>query len=106
MERLLPLTAKTITDRDELEAQFGDVRRRGFAETVDELEDGFSGVGAVVRGSTGEILGALVDMRSDAANDGEPAGEPGRHIVRCGRPSAAALLIGHVKIRIDSELQE
>jgi DNA-binding IclR family transcriptional regulator len=53
------LTAKTITDHDKLEAQFGDVRRRGFAETEDELEDGFSGVGAVVRGSTGEILGAL-----------------------------------------------
>lgn len=58
-DRLTPLTAKTITDREKLEAQFGDVRRRGFAETVDELEDGFSGVGAVVRGSTGEILGAL-----------------------------------------------
>jgi DNA-binding IclR family transcriptional regulator len=58
-ERLTPLTANTITERDKLEAQFGDVRRRGFAETVDELEEGFSGVGAVVRGSTGEILGAL-----------------------------------------------
>ena len=58
-ERLTPMTAKTIIDRDQLEAQFGEVRRRGFAETVDELEDGFSGVGAVVRGSTGEILGAL-----------------------------------------------
>ena len=58
-KRLTPMTAKTIIDRDKLEAQFGEVRRRGFAETVDELEDGFSGVGAVVRGSTGEILGAL-----------------------------------------------
>jgi len=58
-ERLTPLTVKTITERVKLEAQFGDVRRRGFAETVDELEDGFSGVGAVVRGSTGDILGAL-----------------------------------------------
>jgi DNA-binding IclR family transcriptional regulator len=46
-------------EHSHLEDQFGEVRRRGFAETVDELEDGFSGVGAVVRGSTGEILGAL-----------------------------------------------
>jgi DNA-binding IclR family transcriptional regulator len=58
-ERLKPLTVRTITEHDKLEAQFGDIRRRGFAETVDELEDGFSGVGTVVRGSTGEILGAL-----------------------------------------------
>ena len=58
-ERLTPLTANTITDLARLEGQFGEIRRRGFAETVDELEDGFSGVGAVVRGGTGEVLGAL-----------------------------------------------
>lgn len=53
------LTARTITQLDELEKQLGDIRRRGFAETVDELEDGFSGVAAVVRGGMGELLGAL-----------------------------------------------
>ena len=62
-DRLRPelssLTAKTITEFDVLERQLGDIRRRGFAETVDELEEGFSGVGAVVRGGMGEILGAL-----------------------------------------------
>lgn len=56
---LCSLTAKTITQRDVLEKQLGDIRRRGFAETVDELEDGFSGVGAVVRDGMGEVLGAL-----------------------------------------------
>ena len=58
-ERLTPLTAHTITDRERLAAQLDEIRRRGFAETVDELEDGFSGVGAVVRGASGEILAAL-----------------------------------------------
>lgn len=58
-ERLQPLTARTITQRDELERQLSNIRRRGFAETVDELEEGFSGVGAIVRGGTGEVLGAL-----------------------------------------------
>jgi len=53
------LTRKTITELDVLQKQFGDIRRRGFAETVDELEEGFSGVGAVVRGGMGEVLGAL-----------------------------------------------
>ena len=53
------LTAKTITERSRLETQLGEIRRRGFAETVDELEDGFSGVAAVVRGGLGQVLGAL-----------------------------------------------
>ena len=53
------LTSRTITNFDALEKQLGDIRRRGFAEVVDELEDGLSGVGAVVRGSMREILGAL-----------------------------------------------
>ena len=56
---LQSLTARTITKIDVLEKQLGDIRRRGFAETVDELEDGFSGVAAVVRGGMGELLGAL-----------------------------------------------
>ncbi len=58
-ERLTPLTAMTITDHERLAAQLDDVRRRGFAETVDELEDGFTGVGTILRGDTGEILGAM-----------------------------------------------
>lgn len=57
--RLTPLTARTITDPAELEGQLGAIRRRGFAESVDELEDGFTGVGTVVRGSGGEILAAM-----------------------------------------------
>ena len=56
---LSPMTAKTITRRDALEEQLADIRRRGFAETVDELEDGFSGVGTIVRGAMGDVLGAL-----------------------------------------------
>ena len=58
-ERLTPLTARTITERERLAAQFDEIRRRGFAETVDELEEGFSGVGTIVRGATGEILAAM-----------------------------------------------
>ena len=56
---LASLTARTITQFEVLEKQLGDIRRRGFAETVDELEEGFSGVGVVVRGGMGEVLGAL-----------------------------------------------
>lgn len=57
--RLAPLTSKTITRRRQLEEQLAGIRKRGFAETVDELEDGFSGVATVVRGRMGQVLGAL-----------------------------------------------
>ncbi len=53
------LTANTIVRRVDLEKQLGAIRRRGFAESVDELEDGFSGVGTVIRGGLGEVLGTL-----------------------------------------------
>lgn len=54
-----PLTSRTLTRRSQLEQQLDEIRRRGFAETVDELEDGFSGVAAVVRGGMGQVLGAM-----------------------------------------------
>lgn len=53
------LTQHTITDLEQLDAELVEIRSRGYAETVDELEDGFSGVAAVVRGRAGEVLGAL-----------------------------------------------
>lgn len=58
-ERLTPLTARTITTREALEDQFAEIRRRGFAESVDELEDGFTGVGTVVRDGSGDIVAAM-----------------------------------------------
>lgn len=58
-DKLLPLTANTIVRRNDLDAQLGEIRQRGFAETVDELEDGFSGVATIIRGSLGEVLGTL-----------------------------------------------
>ena len=56
---LQSLTSRTITRFEDLEKELGEIRRRGFAETVEELEAGLSGVGAVVRGGMGEVLGAL-----------------------------------------------
>ena len=58
-EKLSCLTSNTITEFDKLEQELGNIRLRGFAEVVDELEDGLSGVAAVIRGGTGEVLGAL-----------------------------------------------
>ncbi|MDH3373289.1 MAG: hypothetical protein OEM85_07930, partial [Gammaproteobacteria bacterium] len=56
---LQPVTANTIVDHSALLRELSHIRRQGFAESVDELEEGFSGVGTVLRGSLGEVLGSL-----------------------------------------------
>lgn len=58
-EHLKPLTPRTIVERSELERQLGRIRRTGIAETIDELENGFSGIATVVRGGHGDVLGAM-----------------------------------------------
>jgi len=58
-DSLIAVTPNTIVRHSLLEQELGKIRQRGFAESVDELEDGLSGVAAIVRGSLGEVLGAL-----------------------------------------------
>jgi DNA-binding IclR family transcriptional regulator len=58
-DNLEPLTRKTLVRRDAFQAQIVDIRRRGFASTVDELEDGFAAVATVIRGPLGDVQGAL-----------------------------------------------
>jgi DNA-binding IclR family transcriptional regulator len=56
LERLTP---RTIVDRDALEQELTDVRRRGYAQIVEELEPGLNAVAVPVRGSGDVVLGAL-----------------------------------------------
>lgn len=63
-ERLLsmPLAAFTpnaITDPDALRTQLAEVRARGFARTVEELEEGLNAVAAPVRRADGEVIAAV-----------------------------------------------
>ena len=58
-EQLTPLTPRTIVERSELERQLAKIRATGIAETIDELENGFSGIATIVRGGHGEVLGAM-----------------------------------------------
>ncbi len=53
------LTPRTVTAMKTLREQFPAIRQRGYAETVDELEAGFSGVGTVVMDGSGSVIGAL-----------------------------------------------
>ena len=56
---LAPLTEKTLVSKDAFQAELIDIRRRGYAVTVDELEDGFTGVATVIRSALGDVQGAL-----------------------------------------------
>lgn len=53
------LTSHTRVDREAFAPELAEVRRRGYAETVDELEIGFAAVATVLRGSLGDVQGAL-----------------------------------------------
>jgi DNA-binding IclR family transcriptional regulator len=57
--KLQQLTARTQVNKAEFPAQLADIRRRGFAVTVDELEEGFTAVATVIRGALGDVQAAL-----------------------------------------------
>jgi IclR family transcriptional regulator, pca regulon regulatory protein len=44
------LTARTISNPGRLRAELDRVRRLGYAETIDELEEGLTGIAVPVRG--------------------------------------------------------
>lgn len=56
---LAALTARTLTEPSAFQPEFIRIRRCGYAETVDELEDGFTAVATVIRGALGDVQGAL-----------------------------------------------
>jgi DNA-binding IclR family transcriptional regulator len=56
LERLSP---HTIVDPVALVAQLGEIRIRGYAQTLEELEEGLNAVAAPVRGSDGDVVAAL-----------------------------------------------
>ena len=58
-EQLKPVTGSTLTDRDALQTQLAEIRRRGYAVTVDEVEEGYTAVATIIRGVLGDVQGAL-----------------------------------------------
>ncbi len=53
------LTPNTLVSKESFQPEFVDIRRRGYAVTVDELEDGFTGVATIIRSAHGDVQGAL-----------------------------------------------
>jgi DNA-binding IclR family transcriptional regulator len=57
--RLATPTAASPTDHAGLARELDQVRRRGYAVSVDQLEEGLAAVGAPIRGSDGAVFGAI-----------------------------------------------
>ena len=56
---LTRLTPRTITDVRKWRAQLSEIRARGYAQTMEELEEGLNAVAAPVRGMGGDLVAAL-----------------------------------------------
>lgn len=52
-------TRATVTDPATLEVQLTEIRRRGYATTMEELEEGLNAVAAPIRRADGEVVAAL-----------------------------------------------
>ncbi len=52
-------TPSTITDAATMRAQLGEIRVRGYAQTLEELEEGLNAVAAPIRRADGEVVAAL-----------------------------------------------
>jgi DNA-binding IclR family transcriptional regulator len=58
-EPLEALTPRTIVDRGVLTSQLDDVVRRGYAQTIEELEEGLNAVAAPIHQADGDVVAAL-----------------------------------------------
>jgi IclR family transcriptional regulator, pca regulon regulatory protein len=56
---IVPLTSRTVTDRDSLRAILATVRRQGYAATDQELEEGLRSLAVPLHGSSGAVTAAL-----------------------------------------------
>ena len=58
-QELKPLTSNTVIEHDDFNPQLAEIRRRGYAISIDELEEGFTAVATIIRGVLGDVQGAL-----------------------------------------------
>ena len=56
---LVPLTSRTITDREQLRSEIMHVRKQGWCLLDQELEDGIRSIGAPVHDATGKVVAAI-----------------------------------------------
>lgn len=56
---LVPFTAKTLADAERLRTELARVRRQGWAELADELEDGLASLSVPLRAPDGSLAGMV-----------------------------------------------
>ncbi|HLY51158.1 MAG TPA: IclR family transcriptional regulator [Solirubrobacteraceae bacterium] len=86
-------TPNTITNTQKLRAELEDVRRRGLASAVDELELGLAAIAAPVRGGGGEVVAALSISGPTLRMTGERIGELEPALI--GEARALSQRLGH-----------
>jgi DNA-binding IclR family transcriptional regulator len=92
--RLERFTARTMVDSAALEADLGAVRARGYATSVDELEDGLSVVAAPVLDAGGRVVAALAVSGPTARLPDHRLGVLGRVAIEQAQATSARLGYG------------
>lgn len=91
------LTPKTVTDPEVLRVELADIARRGYAQTMEELEEGLNAVASPIRGVGGHVVAAV-------SVSGPAFRMRGVDLPRMGRATAEAAAaisrhLGHVERR-------
>jgi DNA-binding IclR family transcriptional regulator len=90
-EPLVRLTPSTITTADELRIDLGRVRERGHALSMDEAEEGLSGVATGIYGQAGDLVGVLTVSGPTQRLDGRRARRAADHLARAAGRIESAL---------------
>jgi DNA-binding IclR family transcriptional regulator len=91
LEPLVRFTPATITTATALRSELELVRRQRYAFTVDEEEEGLSGVAAGIHGPAGELLGVVTMSGPTQRLDLRGKGHPVDHVLRAVDEIASAL---------------
>ena len=84
-DELKALTTATITNFEDLAQELKAVRERGWAGTIEELEEGIIAYGAPVRDSVGTFIGAVAVVGPSQRVEKKQAELPGRLITAAER---------------------
>ena len=96
---LVRLTPSTITTADDLRVDLGRVREQGHALSVDEAEEGLSGVATGVYGQADQLVGVLTVSGPTQRLDGRRARSAADHLARAADRIESALHRGRERAR-------
>lgn len=91
LPRLEALAPRTITRRATLHRELAEVRERGYAVAVDELEEGLTALAAPVRDAHGDVIGALSVSGSTYRMDDDTVAVTAGHLVEAAREVSLAM---------------